>query len=240
MLTFCLTQAVHLTHFIVKNLHVRDEEIQVVHLPIVFSALCEALQVGILRYNRILSDWCTCQVQITGTTTRGSLPVVSDILRLLHALRDEIPLSSLLQLSVDDPQSNARGPLDLALNFYGLNVQIPCNNARKALQLPFVTVFEDIISFTAVCATAMTTPVDHRKIFRDLLVQSLSLLNGLVTATVLEKETTLNVDWNPSDWVSCLVAALETEVSVVLHTTSSLDTYHHLFRRIPRFLLLIR
>ena len=53
MLTFWSTQAVHLAHFIVKNLHVRDEEIQVVHLPIVFSALCEALQVGIFRYNGI-------------------------------------------------------------------------------------------------------------------------------------------------------------------------------------------
>ena len=51
MLTFRLTQAVLLTHFIVKTLHVRDEEIRVVHLPIVFSALCEALQVRILSFN---------------------------------------------------------------------------------------------------------------------------------------------------------------------------------------------
>jgi hypothetical protein len=131
-------------------------------------------------------------------------------------------------------------PLELALNFYELNIQLPYNNSRKALQLPFVTVFEDIVSFTAVCATATTTSVDHRKIFRDLLVQSLSLLNELVTATTLEKEMTLTVDWNPSDWVSCLVAALETEVSVVSYTTSSLNSYHYLFRRISRSLLLIR
>ena len=154
-------------------------------------------------------------MQITGDTTKGSLPVVSDVLRLLHALRDEIPLSSLLQLSVDDSRSSARGPLELALNFYGLNIQLPHNHARKALQLPFVMAFEDIVSFSAICATAMTTPVDHRKIFRDLLVQSLSLLNELMTALTLEKETTLIVDWNPFDWLSCVVAALETEVSVV-------------------------
>jgi hypothetical protein len=154
--------------------------------------------------------------------------VVSDILRLLHALRDEIPVSSLLQLSVDDPRLTARGPLDLALNFYGLNIKFPYNNVRKALQLPFVTVFEDLVSFSAICATTMTTSIDHRKIFRDLLVQSLSLLNELVT-TVSEREMSLIVDWVPSDWVSCLVAALETEVSVVLHATSFLDTYHHPF-----------
>ena len=76
--------------------------------------------------------------------------------------------------------------------------------------------------------------------FRDLLVQSLSLLNELVTALALEREMTLLVDWNPSDWLHCLVAALESEVSAVLHSTSSLDIYHYLFQRIPRFLLLIR
>jgi hypothetical protein len=86
----------------------------------------------------------------------------------------------------------------------------------------------------------MTTSVDYRKIFRDLLVQSLSLLNELVTALALEREITLVVDWNPSDWLHCLVAALETEVSVVSHSTSSLDKHHYLSRRIPRFLLSIR
>ena len=126
-------------------------------------------------------------------------------------------MSSLLQLPVDDSRSNARGPLDLALNFYRLDTQLPCNHVRKALQLPFVTAFEDTVSFSAVCASAMTTSTGHRKIFRDLLVQSLSLLNELVTALALEREMTLVVDWNPSDWLSCLVEALETEVSVVLH-----------------------
>lgn len=169
--------------------------------------------------------------------------MVSDVLRLLHVLRDEIPLSSLLQLPVDESRSNARGPLDLALNFYRLNIQLPCNNVRKALQLPFVTAFEDTVSFSAVCASAMTTSVDHRKIFRNLLVQSLSLLHELVITLALEREMTLVVDWNPSDWLHCLVAALETEVSVVLHSTSSfsiLNIHHHIFRRIPRFLLSIR
>jgi hypothetical protein len=69
----------------------------------------------------------------------------------------------------------------------------------------------------------MTTSVDHRKIFRNLLVQSLSLLNELAITLALEREMTLIVDWNPSDWLYCLVAALETEVSVVLHSTSSLN-----------------
>lgn len=192
-------EAIRLTHFILKTLQVRDEETQVVHLPIVFSALCEALQ-----------------VQITGHTTTGSLPVVSDVLRLLHALRDEIPSSSLLQLPVDDSRSNARGPLDLALNFYRLDIRLPCNQVRKALQLPFVTAFEDTVSFSAVCASTMSASVDHRKIFRDLLVQSLSLLNELVTALALEKEMTLIVDWNPSEWLYCLDAALETEDTTFL------------------------
>jgi hypothetical protein len=193
-----------------------------------------------LSINGAWSDPSKCQVQITGDTTTGSLPVVPDVLRLLHVLRDEIPLSSLLRLPVDDSRSNAQGPLDLASNFYRLDIQLPCNHVRKSLQLPFVTAFEDIVSFSAVCAGAMATSVDHRKIFRDLLVQSLSLLNELVTTIASEREMTLIIYWNPSDWLYCLVAALETEVSVVLHSTSSLDIHHYLFRRMPRFWLSIR
>jgi hypothetical protein len=144
------------------------------------------------------------------------LLVVSDILRLLHALRDEIPPSSLLQLPVDDKSSslsNVRGPLELALKFYGLDIQLPSHKTRPAPRIPFATVFEDIVSLSAIFATAITTSIDHGKAFRDLLVHALSLLNELVTATRLEGEQNLTVDWNPSDWVSCLVATLETDVS---------------------------
>lgn len=172
-------------------------------------------RLGTFSINGAWSDRSTCQVQITSDTT-SSLSVVSDVLRLLHVLRDDIPLSSLLQLPVDDSRSNARGPLDLALNFYQLNLQLPSSHVRKGLQFPFVTAFEDTISFSAACASAMATSVDRRKLFRDLLVQSLSLLTELVTTLASERETTLIVDWNPSDWLYSLVAALETEVSVVM------------------------
>jgi hypothetical protein len=143
---------------------------------------------------------------------------VSDILRLLRALKDEIPSSSPLRLSMDESLSNAHGPLKHALDFYGLSIQLPCNDTRTTPQLPFVTAFQDIISISAVCATAMTTPNGHRKTFRDLLVQALSLLHELVTATTLESENPPTVDWNLSEWVSCLIAALETEVGIVSHS----------------------
>jgi hypothetical protein len=177
---------------------------------------------------------------------------VSDVLQLLHALKDEIPSSSLLQLCADDSQSNVRGPLKFALNFYGLNVQLPCNDTRTTPQLPFVTAFEDIISFSAVCATAMTTSSDHRKIFRDLLVQSLSLLNELVTTTTSEGEQNHIVDWNPSEWISHLIGTLETEVALcyiphrpLIHPIACFEGHHvcccrpgddfaYLTKKIPR------
>jgi hypothetical protein len=180
---------------------------------------------------------CKCQVQVTRDTTRGSLPVASDILRLLHALKDEIPSSSLLQLSVNDSLSNAHGPLKFALNFYGLNIQLPCNDTRTVSQLPFVTAFQDILSISTVCATAITTSSDHRKPFRGLLVQALSLLNELVAAATSEREKVPPVAWNPLEWVSYLITALETEVCVVSRSTSPHDSFHCLFSRIPPLLL---
>ncbi|KAH8991959.1 Dopey, N-terminal-domain-containing protein [Lactarius akahatsu] len=194
-------EAVRLARFILKTIHVRDEEIQTVHLPIVFSALCEALQ-----------------NQITQSSTRGSLPIVSDTLQLLHALRDEIPPSALLQRPVDEGHDSlsSGGPLQFALAFYRLDIRFPRNKPRAASQVPFVTAFEDIISFSATCAISTTTSSDRRKTFRDLLVVSLSLLNKLVTAAGSEREQGLEIDWNPSDWVSYLVEALETEDTTFL------------------------
>ncbi|KAH9043683.1 Dopey, N-terminal-domain-containing protein [Lactarius pseudohatsudake] len=194
-------EAVRLARFILKTIHVRDEEIQTVHLPIVFSALCEALQ-----------------NQITQSSTRGSLPIVSDTLQLLHALRDEIPPSAFLQRPVDEGHDSLSlgGPLQLALAFYRLDIRFPRNKTRAASQVPFVTAFEDIISFSATCATSTTTSSDRRKTFRDLLVVSLSLLNKLVTAALSEREQCPVIDWNPSDWVSYLVEALETEDTTFL------------------------
>jgi hypothetical protein len=142
--------------------------------------------------------------------------VVSDILRLLQALRDEIPSYALLQLPVNDKASSlsdVRGPLELALKFYRVDIQLPSHKTRPAPRKPFTTVFEDVVSLSAIFATAITTSNEHGKEFRDLLVHTLSLLNELVTATKLEGEQNLTVDWNPSDWVSCLVATLETDVS---------------------------
>jgi len=205
-----------LARFILKTIHVRDEEIQTVHLPIVFSALCEALQVGILfRHIENNSDLGAPQNQITQNSARDSLPIVSDILQLLHALRDEIPPSALLQRSVNEGQDSlsSGGPLQLALTFYGLDIPFPRNKIRATSQVPFVTAFEDIVSFSATCAASMTTPSDRRKTYRDFLIVSLALLNKLVTAAGSEKEQSLVIDWNPSDWVTQLVAALETEVS---------------------------
>ena len=150
------------------------------------------------------------------SSTRGSLPIVSDTLQLLHALGDEIPPSALLRRPVDEGHDSlsSDGPLQLALAFYGIDIRFPRNKIRTTSQVPFVMAFEDIISFSAACAASTTTSSDRRKTFRDLLVVSLSLLSKLVTAADLEKEQILVIDWNPSDWVSYLVATLETDVSV--------------------------
>ena len=140
---------------------------------------------------------------------------MSDTLQLLHALRDEIPASALLRSPVDETHDSlpSDGPLQLASVFYGLDIQFPRNKIRATSQVPFVTAFEDIISFSATCAT-LTTTSDRRKTFRDLLVVSLSLLSKLVNAAGEERGESLVIDWNPSEWVSYLVATLETEVSV--------------------------
>jgi hypothetical protein len=172
------------------------------------------------------------------SSTRGSLPIVSDTLQLLHALRDEIPPPALLRRPVDEGHDSISndGPLQLALAFYGIDTPFPRNKIRATSQVPFVTAFEDLTSFSATCAASATTSSDRRKTFRDLLVVSLSLLSKVVTAAGLEKEQSLVIDWNPSDWVSYLVATLETNVSVPSYRNAYL-TYQMLSPKDTTFLL---
>ena len=40
------TEAIHMTKFLLGTFHVQDEEIQTIHLPIVFSAISECISVG--------------------------------------------------------------------------------------------------------------------------------------------------------------------------------------------------
>ena len=39
------TEAIHMTKFLLGTFHVQDEEVQTIHLPIVFSAISESIRV---------------------------------------------------------------------------------------------------------------------------------------------------------------------------------------------------
>ncbi|KAI0271467.1 Dopey, N-terminal-domain-containing protein [Gloeopeniophorella convolvens] len=189
-------ETIRLARFILRTVHVRDDEIQTIHLPIVFSALCEALQVRLSHNANV------------------ALSVTPEIMQLLHALKDEIPASCLLQPLLEnkaDSLSDVQGPLHLATKFYGLDSPLSESRTRAVSLAPFITAFEDIVSLTTMCATATATSSDHRRVHRELLVELLALQGKLVNAIGKEKEQDLPVGWNPSEWTACLVSALEAE-----------------------------
>ena len=50
------TGAIHLTKFLLETFHVQDEEVQTIHLPIVFSAISESIRVRAPVWRRLVAN----------------------------------------------------------------------------------------------------------------------------------------------------------------------------------------
>ena len=44
------TEAIHMTKFLLGSFHVQDEEVQTIHLPIIFSAISESVRVSLSHF----------------------------------------------------------------------------------------------------------------------------------------------------------------------------------------------
>ncbi|KAI0067974.1 hypothetical protein BV25DRAFT_1896308 [Artomyces pyxidatus] len=194
------TETVSLARFILTSIHVRDDEIQGVHLPIVFSALLEVLK------HRVTED-----------VSRATLPIVGEVLHLLQTLLDQIPTTALMQsppLSTDAEHSvEYQGPFAFARRFYGLDIALNINRSKSPPQIPFITAFEDIVSFNIACSRGLHQVA---KTTRELFVQSLRLLSRLLETLDGETGAHVELDWVPSEWLSGVLNVLENEDSTFL------------------------
>lgn len=83
-------------------------------------------------------------------------------------------------------------------------------NAKRS-DIPFAVAFEDVVSLSSAAAKALLDgPADPRlaRSQRDVLLLSLSLLDMLLSRQEDEGDVTFVVDWNPTGWLSTLLACL--------------------------------
>ncbi|TFY81819.1 hypothetical protein EWM64_g2190 [Hericium alpestre] len=157
--------AINLAYFVLTTFHVRDEEIQTVHLPIVFCATMEVLK-----------------HQITGDMARGNASVISKALRLEETLLDFIATAALgqpLDTASKQPTS-AHGPYAFACECYALDSSLTLQTERVAPGITFINAFEDLIAISSVYASRLLSAADKVGPVREIFLQSLVMLNQLV------------------------------------------------------------
>lgn len=97
-----------------------------------------------------------------------------------------------------------------AYRFYGITLQPPSVNARHS-DIPFAVAFEDVVSLSSAAAKALLDgPADPSlaRSQRDVLLLSLSLLDMLLSRQEDEGDVIFSVNWDPTGWLSTLLACL--------------------------------
>ncbi|KAI0050603.1 hypothetical protein FA95DRAFT_1536117 [Auriscalpium vulgare] len=185
------SEAARLAQFILTSIHVRDDEIQSLHLPIVFNALLEVLQ-------HLISE----------DATKASLPIVTEVLRLSQTLLERIPTSALMKSheAANDQISGEQGSYSFACVFYGIDLPREPLKLPHSPRIPFVAAFEDLVAFSLACGKSCAA-----KHTRQLFVQSLLLLSKLLEGLEADTSPSVDVQWNPSEWLSSALAVLEVE-----------------------------
>ncbi|KAI0031253.1 Dopey, N-terminal-domain-containing protein [Vararia minispora EC-137] len=184
---------IKLAQYILNSVFIGDEEVVTVHLPLVLTAITEVLQDQAKRDPAMLSG-----------------PAAKEVLSLLVTILAKIPVANLFvatQLPAD-ATVDALGPFSCARVFYGFESDIAIQESVQRPRVPFATVFEDLVALTSECVR------NNAPIPRVVFVRGLALMLELVEARLPEKDgAELILDWNPSEWLSLMLSALETQHS---------------------------
>ncbi|EJF67133.1 hypothetical protein DICSQDRAFT_151482 [Dichomitus squalens LYAD-421 SS1] len=221
------SQGCGMVKYILATFHVHDEEIETIHLPVVFTAI-----LGLLV------------ARIQGNTAK--LPVVLDALALELEILTRIPPAALKSRpSLRQKRSSVTDSdaVSFACGFYDINLDdsaLP--EASKRSAIPFVTAFEDIISLSTVPAKVLLTG-DKDRPLRDILLSSLSVLDMLVGRLDQETDTVFVTKWEPTSWLSILLQSLQEKnvsftivdrfltAAIKIHQTERLEPAFSLSRR---------
>ncbi|PCH34091.1 hypothetical protein WOLCODRAFT_61246 [Wolfiporia cocos MD-104 SS10] len=200
--------------YLLTMFHTHDEEIEAAHLPVMFTAIAEILK-----------------IRLQDSTTPISYSAAVGVLSLQKEILARIPQTAGLdaQLNVSDAllsSSAGSGPSSLACAFYGIEDTLP-ERIRAAPVVPFVTAFEDLIAISIESSESIQKG-HNAGLARDMLLQSLALLNDLVDKLPKMQTTSFALTWKPSQWISALLKCIEQKAATFSMVESVVVTASHL------------
>lgn len=109
------------------------------------------------------------------------------------------------------------GPTTFAGIFYGIPNTLSTPTRGSPAQ-PFCTTFEDLVSLTEYAARTLVDTPEQLDGMREILVNTLTLLTGVVTEFSPTHEESTTLAWAPGAWLSCLLRCLEPKVRACQHS----------------------
>ncbi|KAG6813245.1 hypothetical protein H0H92_012882 [Tricholoma furcatifolium] len=214
-------EAIRLVQFVLKTF-AQDEEIQTIHLPIIFAAVLDLID-----------------FQVQADASRASTPLLKEALLLLQEILRHIPHSSLMQrpdlTGPIEAQRTTQRPYIFACSFYGIEPIPTASSDSNSFAVPFVSAFENLATFTCNSVEALTSSsfsdVQALHTLREVFSLSLSLLDKLASRL----DTLVSVSWDPQGWLQTILKGLEHELAnfttidrtvsllVALHRNTNLD-----------------
>ncbi|KAI5833359.1 hypothetical protein K523DRAFT_343112 [Schizophyllum commune Tattone D] len=182
------TEAIQLTVFVLKSF-AQDEEMQTIHLPILFAAIVDVIHMHLQEHH-----------------SKASSPAVREAMLLLEEMLQHIAHNSLLNRpELGDAMQEAsvtERPYTYACTFYGTQAAFTVPEASTEFMSPFASVFGSFTALTEHLAKSASSEV-AREVYSRMLLMLDELLELLSGPT--------KVSWNPDEWLSVALHVLEQE-----------------------------
>lgn len=186
------TGAMQTISFVLRVFKSHDEETLRVHLPLIFTALCDLLDIILAGDSeRVRSD-----------------PVVFEAIHLLEAILPHLSsgvLTRPLEIRTDSEQETPvqASPLMRAMTLYKVQTQIPLESLHqnKANAIPLAVAFESLVRISLACAKH---PAPGQVLFanaRECLLGVLSILMELVGRLDDRHQVEGELIWGPIQWL---------------------------------------
>jgi hypothetical protein len=209
-----------LSLFILQTFQVQDEEIQSLHLPVVFSAVMNVLNVS--NIFRLCSKCVTnfgLQLHVQVDILRASTSTVREALLLQEEILQHVPLSALLKRPELTEGAQAatvsQSPYGFACTFYGIKPTSKLSIHKDSSSVPFASALGDVIGLSTSCGRSLlisTRPLALRGVFAQLLL----LVGMLVDKLEGKQDAPIEVSWNPIEWLSIVLNTFELKVCFLL------------------------
>ncbi|KAF8510422.1 Dopey, N-terminal-domain-containing protein [Hysterangium stoloniferum] len=197
--------AMSMVKFILGRLRAQEDEVQDVHLPIFFTGLVELLKNIIAKdIERIHTDRVSETLEVLSEVSRHISN--TGLTRPLYKPDDDLGDSAL-----------PKRPYARACGFYGVIIgkdnSVEEEDTMTRSDVPFVTALEDLVTLSISCADVLAKNSEGRQQATASFITILSLMCDLVSR---RGEYTVNVAWEPVQWLKAVLRTLESHSSFMV------------------------